>query len=146
VVEPIPPEWHWRQAYKFGNINAFAFATGLAGLKSYREKIAKADNSLRGFASSLFTKDYIQSKDIKELDYPYEGCLVLYLDQNENVKHAAIVKENMSITVESKWGTFPVVFKHKLRDIPTSYGAIIKFYPPIDNRDAYDFFEKWLEL
>lgn len=143
--KPIPSEWHWKQGYKFGNVNAFAFAFGLAGLKSYRAKIERGDNNLHSFASSLFVEEYIKSKNVKELSYPYENCLVLYFDQSGHVKHAAIVKETLSITVESKWGTFPVIFTHKLRDIPTSYGSIVKFYPPIDSNDAFVFFEKWSE-
>jgi hypothetical protein len=68
---------------------------------------------------------------------------VLYLDKNEKIKHAGIVKDTLSITIESKWGTFPVILQHKLRDIPTSYGSIVKFYPPIDTNDAFAFFEEW---
>jgi len=142
-AEPIPPEWHWKKDGWSGNVNCFAFASGLAKLKSYRDKLIHAYNDYHKFASSLFLKDYLINRDIKELDYPGENCIVLYLDQNENINHAGIVKETLSITVESKWGNWPVIFKHKLRNIPSSYGSIVKFYPPIDAQDAYAFFESW---
>lgn len=144
----IPEEWQWQgelpgERRFHGNFNAYAFAFGLTNFAAYIKKISKGSNDRRSFASSLFIKDYMAHKGLRELNYPHKDCLVLYLDKDENPVHAGIVEDTLSITVRSKWGTFPVIFKHKLRDIPTSYGSLIKFYDPIDAQDAYDFFKTW---
>lgn len=144
----IPEEWQWQGELPggrpyWGNFNAYAFAFGLVNFKGYRGKIGKGNNDRRSYASSLFVKAYMEKKKLKALDYPYKGCLVLYPDREENPVHAGLVEDTLSITVRSKWGNLPVIFKHKLRDIPTSYGSLVKFYDPIDAQDAYDFFEGW---
>ena len=142
-AKSIPSHWHWERGIKCRNVNGFAFAMGLADFKSYRDKIAERGNEPRDFANSRFVKDYIKEKGVKAVDYPKENDIVLYWDRNENIKHAGIVRETLSITVESQWGTWPFIFKHKLRDVPTSYGSIVKFYSRIEPQDVYAFFENW---
>jgi hypothetical protein len=74
--------------------------------------------------------EYINSKHVPDLFYPYENCVALYFTQEGKLVHGAIVQEILPMVVESKWGTLPVMFKHKLRDVPTTYGSIVRFYPP----------------
>lgn len=141
---PIPPEWHWQQGFfKKGNVNCFAFALGLADFESYRAKIKQGSNDPHDFASSLFVKYFLEHKGLTPVDYPEKNSLVVYYDQNESIRHVGIVEDTLSITIRSKWGTFPVIFKHRLRDIPSSYGSIVRFYPPIDAEEALRLFKAW---
>ncbi len=149
-AQPAPPEWKETvdlvQRFSWRNVNAFASAFGLADIKAYRDTVPRGDGSPYDFASPTFAMDYIKERNIKELEYPDKNGLVLYFDKNENPVHAGSVQETLFVTVQSKWGTFPALFKHTLRDVPSFYGSIVKFYPPIDGKDAYAFFKEWSKI
>lgn len=127
-------------------INGFAYAFGLDKSRLYVE-IAKEDTYKKNgnFVSSQFVTYLLQKNILKELDKKYDGCLILYFDEN-TPKHAGIVNLTDPPFIESKWGSFQVLFFHEVWDVPIHYGNIIKYYALPDLEEIERYFIEYCNL
>src|SRR5207253_1435269 len=64
---------------------------------------------------------------------PQVDSLALYLDQSNDLRHAAVVTQATPdhpelCMVKSKWGNFPDIIEHQLSETPNEYNGNIYFY------------------
>jgi len=65
------------------------------------------------------------------IDEVQSGDVVVYFEGNQ-VQHAGIVQNDLIV---SKWGTAHTL-KHKLFEVPDTYGTTVRFFRPISRDDA----------
>jgi len=118
------------------NHNCFIYALGLADEKD----IIK---DCHGFIYDTFFQKLL---DIDILEYtkkPQRGDYVLYRDIKNYpnmITHIGIV-ENEN-TIVSKWAWGPLI-RHKIFDVPESYGSDISYVKSISKEKAKDLYEKY---
>jgi hypothetical protein len=142
-TDPIPLPEEWRPY----PINCHAYALGLGNSEAYREIAYKdfLEKTNRFFASSEFVRYLFEKKVLQEVFSPSVNCLVFYFDENDRVKHAGLLKQvDPELIVESKWGTFDVIFSHKIWHVPYSYGTKIRYYKPVDVKMIETHFEVYI--
>ena len=144
----LPEKWVTSR-YPSVNINGYAYALGLGNSEIYRER-AYDDafhKSNRYFSSPEFISYLFTKKVFKELLTPSIGCLVFYFDENDNPRHAGLIKQlDPELIVESKWGTFNVIFEHKVWYVPKIYGTKIKYYAQLELEAAENHFLEYCKV
>jgi hypothetical protein len=94
-------------------------------------------------ATSLFGRYYVDGHFVQYVHdqgallarsgTPQAGDLALYCEQGR-FTHAGVVIS--AERIQSKWGCGHL-YEHPLLEVPTSYGAEVRFYQPIGSDDAY---------
>jgi hypothetical protein len=82
-----------------------------------------------------FVLDEIKDGSLVEIEEPKEPgeAIVLYFDDNDDLRHSGIIKLDSWPKVMSRWINedcyFPgVTFTHGIWEVPTSFGTKIKYY------------------
>lgn len=114
VISPPPEE--------ADQYNCFAYALGLSEL-------------VKHYAFS----QAITNQDLKEIDNPVEGDLVVYFD-GIGIRHAGKYMSNTDVI--SKWARGPV-FLHQVFMCPATYGNVIKYFGKISEEKAEWIFNNY---
>jgi len=121
---------------KEDNYNCFIYALRLDGNKAVKEDCG-------GFIYSAFFQKLINEGLLKNTDNPQKGDYIIYRNLKkypEMITHAGIVdSKNMII---SKWSWGPLL-KHKIFDVPESYGSNISYVKSITKEKAVRLYEKF---
>jgi hypothetical protein len=117
--------------------SCFQYAFNLIEPSQEVIKIAKSDSG--HFIGSEFvlylTKNTLDEVKNRKL---CEGDLVIYSDSLK-IQHAGKIKD---VFVISKWGEWPI-WKHKLYEVPQSYGDNVNVYKPISSIEANEAFMEY---
>ena len=118
------------------NYNCFIYALGLDG-----------DNAIKkdcgGFIYSAFFQKIIDCGLLNYTDNPQKGDYVIYrnLEKYPNViTHIGVVVGKKDVI--SKWSWGPLL-KHRIFDVPESYGNDISFIKSVSSAKALELYEKY---
>ncbi len=128
ILKP-PPDEH-------KNYNCFIYALGLA---NNLELIKDCG----GFIYDTFFQKLIDDNLLEYTDKPENGNYILYRDlknRPDMITHVGIVDEHDMVV--SKWAWGPL-FKHKIFDVPESYGDDISHIKAISKEKALELYKKY---
>jgi len=121
-----PPE-------KNRNYNCFIYILGLSDDK----EVIKDSN---GFIYDTLIQKWINNRELSMTDKPRKGDYIIYRDLEnypDVITHGGILTEDKGII--SKWAWGPL-FKHKIFDVPESYGNNISFIKAITKEKAKELY------
>jgi hypothetical protein len=131
-------------------LNCYAYAFGFQFLQLFKEnylkikKLTGKEGIPEGFVLFL-----IKNRHLQEIKTPIKNCLVLYFGDKEELKHAAILEkegpDEDCRTVHSRWGTFRAKLTHKIWYVPDYYGTKIKYYHPLNLKEAENYLCEFLK-
>lgn len=127
-----PPEY-------FKNYNCFIYVFGL----SNDQEIIK---DTKGFIYDTFVLKLLEEGLLKYVNNPNKGDYILYQDLDNyphNIAHVGIILNQKEVI--SKWAWGPLV-KHKILDVPASYGNNIKFISKIPTEEAKSLYFRYKEF
>lgn len=111
-------------------------------INPYREDIRNWNGKCIS-VDSAFTGYLIQNHLLKQ-DGPKSGCIVVYYSGTDKIKHAGkVIEEDF---VESKWGWQGHLWKHRIYEIPESYGSKIRFFSNITAGESSGVFTTYVSL
>ncbi len=99
-----------------------------------------------GFIYDTFFQRLIDEKELGYTNNPQKGDYILYRDIKNYpnmITHIGIVDDKEHIV--SKWAWGPL-FKHKVFDVPESYGNDISYIKTISKQKAYKLYKKYKEF
>jgi len=118
------------------NYNCFIYVLGLAD-----------DNNLikdcGGFIYDTLFKKFLDDGLLEYTDKPQRGDYILYRDLEnypDMITHAGVVED--SDIIISKWAWGPLL-RHKVFDVPQSYGNDISYVKSIPKDRAKELYEKY---
>jgi len=130
--------------------NCYAYAFGFQFSQLFKEnylkikELTKKEGIPASFVSFLVKERYLQ-----EIKTPIKNCLLLYFDDKEEFKHAAILQKEAldegCRIVHSRWGTFKAKLTHKLWYVPDYYGTKIKYYYPLNLKKSENYLCEFLK-
>ena len=118
------------------NHNCFIYALGL-----YNDSILIKDCG--GFIYDTFFQKLLNEDELEYTKEPQKGDYILYRDLEnypDMITHIAVLEDNE--TVVSKWAWGPLV-RHKIFDVPESYGNDISYVKAISKEKAKELYEKY---
>lgn len=121
------------------NYNCFIYALGL-------EKDQELIEECSGFIYDTFFQKLIDEGLLKYIDNPEVGDYILYRDLKNYpnmITHIGVISGNDFVI--SKWAWGPL-FKHKVFDVPESYGNDISYIKAISKEKAKELYEKYKEF
>lgn len=127
IIE-LPPE-------EDKNYNCFIYTLGL---NDDKEIIF----GTKGFIYSNFFKKLIRENILEETKDPKEGDYIIYenlKDYPGEITHSGILDKNGMII--SKWAWGPII-KHKIFDVPESYGNKITYFKKLDKDEVIKLFNQ----
>lgn len=130
ILEDVPIEEN--------NYNCFVYVLGLQNNPRF---LGNKNWEFTRHLGKLFD-EMIQKKILKSIEKTL-GALILYRTEDNTISHVGILeKENL---VVSKWSWGPLL-KHKIQDVPISYGVKNEFYLITEDVKEYvmDRREKWM--
>ena len=87
---------------------------------------------------------YLANNHLCKQDDPRPGCIVIYYSGADKVEHAGkVVEEDL---VESKWGWQGHLWKHRIYELPESYGSDAEFFSSISAEESERAFETYVSL
>ena len=87
---------------------------------------------------------YLAKTHLRKQDHPRSGCIVIYYSGAGKVEHAGkVVEEDF---VESKWGWLGHLWKHRIYELPESYGSGVGFFSSISAEESGRAFETYVRL
>ena len=121
---------------KEDNYNCFIYALGLDDNDAIKKDCG-------GFIYSTFFQKLIDCGLLNYTDNPQKGDYIIYRDLKnypDIITHIGVVFGEDSII--SKWSWGPLL-KHKIFDIPESYGNDISFIKSVSRAKALELYEKY---
>lgn len=121
------------------NYNCFIYALGFAGDKKF---IAEH----HGFIYDTFFQKLIKEKLLEYINKPEKGDYILYQDLKNYpnmITHIGVICNDDMII--SKWAWGPTI-KHKLFDVPKSYGDDVSYIKAISKEKATEYCMKYNEF
>ncbi len=121
---------------KENNYNCFMYALGLDDNKVIKK-------SCGGFIYDTFFQKLLDERLLKYTDSPQKGDYIIYRDLKNNpniINHIGVVDEKG--VVISKWSWGPLL-KHKIFDIPKSYGSDIAYVKAMSKKRVAGLYEKY---
>lgn len=122
MIAPPPPEGQ--------NYNCYIYALGL----KHDSRFLGNDNW--DFMRSLHNEfdAMIGSGILRQIEKPEKGCLVMWRIEENAITHVGLMED--SDTAISKWSWGPL-FRHKVYDVPASYGDNAEFYVGLPEAREY---------
>ena len=120
------------------NYNCFVYAFGLENDQEFIKEC-------KGFIYDTFFQKLIDEGLLKYTSNPKVGDYILYRDLKNYpnmITHIGIISKQDVIT--SKWAWGPL-FRHKIFDVPESYGDDISYIEAIPKKKAKELYEKYKE-
>lgn len=110
---------------KDDNYNCFIYVLNLQKDQQFLgEKNFKFQNLEKLFQS------LIERGELKRLEEPEVGSLVVYRTHDNHISHVGLTEENGKVI--SKWSWGPLL-EHDVFDVPDHYGDIIEFYTGLES-------------
>ncbi len=114
------------------NYNCFVFAFGL---EQDPEFLGGNNPVQQEFIKHLFSKNILVATN-----NPEPGDLVFYKDGGENITHGGIMKSDDIVLSKWMWGA---VIKHKLWDVPSSFGDEVFYCKSVDSRETKEEYREY---
>jgi hypothetical protein len=121
------------------NYNCFIYALGLASDEAFIK-------IWQGFIYDTFFQKLIDEGILEYTNEPKAGDYILYRDTKNYpnmITHIGVLQDDNSII--SKWAWGPL-FKHKIFDVPESYGDDVSYIKAISKEKALELYEKYKEF
>ena len=119
------------------NYNCFIYALGLSNDNAIKKKCG-------GFIYSAFFQKLIDCNLLKYTDNPKKGDYIIYRNFKKNsniITHVGIIADKNN-NIISKWSWGPLL-KHRIFDVPESYGDDIAYIKTVSKKKALDMYEKY---
>lgn len=117
---------------KWQHMNCFAYALGLGEWPQYAGYVEPPPKGPGIFANSAFINYLFQKAALHPAEEMESGSIALYFD-GVQARHAGIVLRQDVIC--SRWGNI-ATFEHCLWEVPSSYGADVRYYQALQPSDA----------
>lgn len=107
------------------NYNCFIYVLGFQKDQRYLGEANFAFQNLAKLFQAL-----INSGELKRIEEPEVGALVVYRTSDNHISHVGLVEEDGKII--SKWSWGPLL-EHGVFDVPDHYGDIVEFYTGLES-------------
>ena len=124
IISPPPQEED--------NYNCFVFAFGL---KDDLEFLG-GDNPIQ----QEFVKHLIRMNILLPTNDPLSGDFVFYENNSGKITHGGILESTDQVVSKWMWG--PII-RHKLWDVPSSFGEVELFFKPLDSSKVKEEYNKY---